>query len=204
MAEVSNEAMATVAQKAPVTAERSVRSDLDTKLPKPYLPRAVVAPDTENINGTRDHKHNGMSVLQQHAAFFDQDNDGVIFLSEMFRGFRAIGFNVFASLFFTILIHGTMSYATLPNIHKVKHGSDFGTYDTEGRFIPANLENIFSKYAHTAPDKLTFGELWNMTQANRNAFDFFGWIASKLEWGVLYLLARGRWFFIERSCETML
>lgn len=87
------------------------------------------------------------------------------------------------------------------------------------RYIPANLEIMFSKYARTVPDKLSFKELWHMTQANRDAFDFFGWslsffllnthkpmsaysfkstanlslfcrIAAKLEWGVLYVLAK--------------
>lgn len=33
--EASNEAMATVAEKAPITAERKVCNDLETKLPKP-------------------------------------------------------------------------------------------------------------------------------------------------------------------------
>jgi hypothetical protein len=33
--QVSKEAMATVAEKAPITAERKVRGDLETKLPKP-------------------------------------------------------------------------------------------------------------------------------------------------------------------------
>ncbi|BFG37239.1 peroxygenase [Prunus yedoensis var. nudiflora] len=201
--QVSNEAMATVAEKAPITAERKVRNDLETKLPKPYMPRAMTAPDTENINGTWGHKHCNMSVLQQHAAFFDQDKDGIIYPSETYRGFRALGFNVVASFIFMVLVHAAMSYATLPtwmpspyfaihieNIHRAKHGSDSGAYDTEGRYIPANLENLFSKYACTVPDKLTFKELWHMTQANRDAFDFFGWIASKLEWGVLYVLAK--------------
>ncbi|KAH0870083.1 hypothetical protein HID58_077105 [Brassica napus] len=196
--DAGSESMATVAAKAPITAERKVRTDLDN-----HVPRAMVAPDMENLDGTRGHKHNDMSVLQQHVAFFDQDGDGIIYPSETFRGFRALGFNVIFCFFLTFIVHLTMSYATSPtwmptftfpiyikNIHRAKHGSDTSTYDTEGRYIPANLENMFSKYARTVPDKLTRYELWQMTEANRNAFDFFGWAASKMEWGVLYLLAK--------------
>ncbi|XVE90015.1 hypothetical protein DITRI_Ditri20bG0042300 [Diplodiscus trichospermus] len=210
--ELSNDAMETVAKRAPVTAQRKVRTDLETKLPKPYLARAMAASDVDNVNGTWGHRHHDMSVLQQHAAFFDQDGDGIIYPWETLRGFRAIGFNVVAAFIFTIIVHMTMSYTSLPtwmpspffpiyilNIHKAKHGSDSGTYDTEGRFIPANMENIFSKYALTVPDKLSLRELWHMTEANRNAFDFYGWFASKFEWGVLYILARDEKGFLSKE-----
>ncbi|PON55502.1 Caleosin-related [Parasponia andersonii] len=182
----SNDAVATVAEKAPITAEKKVRTDLETKLPNQsnyeigspsfnHTPSSDGAPDTENVNGTWGHKHQNMSVLQQHAAFSDQNNDGIIYPLETYRGPK-IGYWKLGIFGFLTWIPSPFFPIYIKNLRRAKHGSDSGTFDTEGRYIPSNFENMFSKYARSVPDRLTLGELWHMTEANRNALDFFGWI----------------------------
>lgn len=181
-------------------------------MPQPYLARALEAVDPEHINGSTDHNNNGMSVLQQHVAFFDKDKDGIIYPTDTYEGFRAIGFNIPFSLLSAVVINVAFSYYTLPgwipslkfplyieNIHRGKHGSDTESYDTEGRFVPSKFDAIFSKYAIKHQDKLTFWEIQCMLKANRNSNDFLGWAAAELEWVTLYVISKNKHGLLEKE-----
>eukprot|EP01018_Ginkgo_biloba_P010348 Gb_07338 [translate_table: standard] len=83
----SEESMEPVAAKAPVAAKRKLNLHLQEHLPKPYLPRALVAVNPECMNGSKGHHHNNMSVLQQHVLFLDRNNDGkLVYLWETYKG----------------------------------------------------------------------------------------------------------------------
>ncbi|XXG51158.1 hypothetical protein AAC387_Pa02g4993 [Persea americana] len=120
--------------------------------------------------------------------------------------FRAIGCGVILSTAASLFINMGFSSSTLPkgkkafprfpiyveNIHKAKHGSDSGVYDTQGRFVPSKFEDIFCKHAHSNKDSLTSQELNEMLKANRTPKDNAGRLASLAEWKILFFLCKDK------------
>ncbi|KAG6552940.1 hypothetical protein Mapa_005473 [Marchantia paleacea] len=195
-------AFETVARKAPATSERNV-STKDLPLEHPQVSRALVAADAEHPEGTPGRNPRDYTVLQQHCAFFDRNNDGVIYPNETYEGFKALGYSTGISTLAALVINGAFSYPTydgwvpdlrfpiyLEKIHRTKHGSDTEIYDTEGRFVPFKFEEIFNKYARTKPGFMTYEEVMYMTDSLKNVNDPFGWSAAKLEWGFTYWLVK--------------
>ncbi|PWA36736.1 caleosin-related, EF-hand domain pair [Artemisia annua] len=149
---------------------------------------------------------NDQNVMRLHAAFFDRNNDGVVYPWETYQGMRAIGGGFLLSIASALFINIGFSRLTRPgkwfpnllfpleleNITLAKHGSDSDTYDTSGRFVSSKFEEIFSKYARTNPDYLTKDELNEFIKGNHEPKDNFGRIAGFVEWNTLYILGKDK------------
>jgi len=196
-------------EEVPVTVQRRpfIPRRGDEMLKDPGTPRANIAASVEEPNGTqkgdwaRRNKH--QTVLQQHLSYFDPDSDGIIWPLDTFTGFHALGYGILLSLLSVLVIHLNFSYPTLPpghylpdpffriyiaRIHKDKHGSDSGTYDTEGRFVPQKFEDIFAKYAGGDKKGITMGEVWTYMKGQRLYGDPIGWGAAGFEWIATWIL----------------
>ncbi|RYP55207.1 hypothetical protein DL768_000201 [Monosporascus sp. mg162] len=161
----------------PVTQEREpfIQPEDDQRLPHTGTARANVAATYEKPQGTTEdiwaerHKH------------------------------QTLGFGIILSFVAVLVIHGNFSYPTVPgylpdpffriflnNVHKDKHGSDTGTYDTEGRFVPQHFEDIFAKYAD-GRDYMTIWDFWALMKGQRCIADPIGWGGAFFEWLATYL-----------------
>ncbi|KAK6073500.1 caleosin domain-containing protein [Seiridium cupressi] len=190
----------------PVTEERKpfIQPEDNQRLPHTGTARANIAATYEKPYGTTEDgwasRHKDKTVLQQHCEFFDFDKDGIIWPQDTFLGFHKLGFGIFLSLAAVFIIHANFSYPTvsgwlpdpffrvfLQRVHKDKHGSDTGTYDTEGRFIPQKFEDIFTKYAG-GKDYVTFSDIVRLHKGQRLIMDPIGWGGNIFEWLATYLM----------------
>nr|GAT60439.1 predicted protein [Mycena chlorophos] len=142
-------------------------------------------------------------ALQGHVEFFDTDNDGIIWPTDTYKGFRAIGFGIFFSILSMVMIHSGFSYLTLrhlyvlpdpflrlsvPNIKGAIHGSDSASYTQDGEFDQHRFDLLFERFTAPPHTHMSFSEGVSMVRANRNAYDPFGWIAAVFEWSSVYIL----------------
>ncbi|KAL2256688.1 hypothetical protein VTK26DRAFT_1304 [Humicola hyalothermophila] len=197
----------TAVRKCPVTSERNQASDAEAFITKPAIARANLAVSAAAPDGSPESRNQfkDYTVLQQHVLFWDRDSDGVITPWDTYVGFRDLGFSIVFSLLVVLVVNINFSYPTrlavsywpdpwfrvwVGGIHKAKHGSDSGTYDREGRFVPQAFEDMFSKWDTSRSGSLSAGELWNMIRGNRLAADPYGWGAAFFEFGTTWLLVQ--------------
>jgi len=199
---------ATSIQECEVTVQRKpfLPKPTDEQFPDSGTARANIAATFSHPNGTQErnwaNEHQDKTVLQQHCLFFNPSGSGIIWPQDTYRGFHRLGFNPFLSFLALLIIHLNFSYPTLPSghilpdpffrvhiptIHKDKHGSDSGTYDNEGRFIPQKFEDIFSKYAG-GREFITKGETISYLKGQRCIMDPVGWGGAIFEWLATWLL----------------
>ncbi|KAG2439429.1 hypothetical protein HXX76_004785 [Chlamydomonas incerta] len=167
------------------------------------VPRAYQAVDSKHPDGSKGLSIPTYTVLQQHAAFWDRDNDGRIYPYDTYVGCREIGMSLPLSLAFMALLHFTLlaPYMTqdswllhpylaihLKNIHRLHHASDTGTYDEEGRMYPRKFEEIWEVLG--AEQLSSWADVRRLLAANRCVGDPLGWLASAVSWGLLYGVAR--------------
>ncbi|KAL8724944.1 MAG: hypothetical protein Q9181_006604 [Wetmoreana brouardii] len=156
-----------------------------------------------------------LTALQLHVAFWDTNNDSIITPYEIYNGFRALGFSIIFSLggllipiFFSYPT--TLGHSWLPDplfriytdsIHKAKHGSDTGIYDSDGHLRLRLFDEMFDKMDSRSANKrgcggqedgkdgsLGVGDLIRLHARNRVAADPAGWSFAAMEWWTTWLL----------------
>jgi peroxygenase len=201
----------------PQTVQRPVPKDLSKFIYAPEIHRANKAVSKEVPDGTSkypDPDMENMTVARAHVHFWDKDKDGVIWPWDTYRGFREIGFGFILSFIAIFFIHGSFSYATAPSwipdpffriwtkrMHKGKHGSDNGVYDSEGRFVPERFEATFTKYGSKVNTQqgLYKDDIKSIAWNNMCAFDPFGWSAERIEWWAFWYIAHDKDGFVSKE-----
>ncbi|KAL9067461.1 MAG: hypothetical protein Q9161_006893 [Pseudevernia consocians] len=166
-----------------------------------FLPLlAVISPNEVQPLGALS-KAIHLTPLQRDVAFWDSNGDGIITAREVYTGFRSLGFFPFSlaglliNLFFSYPTRLGHSYIPDPwfriyidSIHKAKHGSDTGIYDSDGNVREPLFYEIFDKLDSSAKGSLGVGDLLTLLKKDRVAADPAGWSFAIMEWGTTWLL----------------
>ncbi|KAI1777066.1 Caleosin-domain-containing protein [Hypoxylon cercidicola] len=159
-------------------------------------------PALPNGGSTDQTSKKPQTALQQHVSFFDRDNDGIIWPSDVYNGFRELGFCILFSLG-SLLIPFFFSYPTrlghswipdpllriyVNDIHKAKHGSDSGVYDFDGNLNTERFDHMFDRFDTSGTGGLSVSDLIELLRKDRCAADPAGWSFAVMEWWTTWLL----------------
>lgn len=139
----------------------------------------------------------GDSALKKHVDFFDRNHDGITTLPETYQGLRALGLGrvlsgagaVFINLGLGAKTDEPFYKLTINNskIHQAKHDSDSDTYDNQGQFVQAKLDNMFTVHDTNQDAALNKAEIQAMLERNKESK--VGKIASGAEFNLLLKVA---------------
>ena len=151
-------------------------------------------------------KDSRTTSLQQHVAFWDRDNDGIIYPSDVYTGFRELGFSVLFSLF-ALLIPIVFSFPTtlkdswvpdprfpinLRQIASARHSSGTGAFDHNGHLDTDKFDTMFSQIDKSGSGDLSFGEMWSLGRENRHITNPVGYVLFFVKiWTAWLLLQKG-------------
>jgi peroxygenase len=133
----------------------------------------------------------GYTALQRHVAYFDGNDDGLVGRRETYRGIRALGVGVGWSAVLAAIIvvalgkltGGGWTTVRIANIHRGKHPSDTGVFDSGGALVLPRFQAIFASVAQSsAPDRISFVEFRAFMKLGPQSAvgDFFSWAEAKL------------------------
>lgn len=167
-----------------------------------FIPLLVLVSPENSQSSSTPSQTTRLTPLKRHVVFWDPDGDGIITARDIYTGFRSLGFSVPFSLA-GLLINLFFSYPTrlghsfLPDpwfriyvdsIHKAKHGSDTGIYDSGGNLREPLFDEMFDKFDESGEGSLGVGDLFALLKKDRVAADPAGWSFAFMEWGTTWLL----------------
>ena len=164
--------------------------------PGPEPAAAAAAPVVRG--GQTSEAFRARTALQNHAAFFDLDKDGMVSVKETDQAMRSLGLAGISSAPTALAINAGLGRATsgrlldvsVENIHKGKHAGDTGILDEKGNFVPAKFEELWKKFDADKDGALNQAEIDRMIASNNdNAGLSSGVVASRGEWYLLLDLA---------------
>ena len=158
----------------------------------PATPATVaLSSESQPSVGTEDR-----TALQKHLDFFDQNKDGYVTVSESARGLSSLGipsYKAWPGAFVVNSVIGTMTYGypsttiDTSRIARAKHEGDTGVYDTQGKFVQAKFDELFTTFDVDGDGALNGPEIEALLTRNRKGD--FGAALARLELPVLLKVA---------------